>query len=338
MGQVLNGGTYTMDLDAHEMLSDLRAVLRAAAPHSDPTDVELAAFWLIQAELLGLPEFGIRMLARDLERLEGLDSASAPATPSGADDAPIGSVDATGVPGVVALASAVRRAARNVEAHGLAIVGIRGAGALGILGLAARALAARGAVALLAAQSPATVAPWGGQAAAIGTNPLAVGVPRADAPPLVVDYATSTLTLAAVREARGAGVSLPEGSAVDAAGEPTTDPAAAAALLPAGLVGSLTGLVVELLAGVAVGGRVTDPAAPSSRGAVLIAFDPARAGGADIAQGTAALDREWRGAGGHLPARFDALASNPADLPHAIRVSEETASWLRARTSEAPGT
>ncbi len=229
--------------------------------------------------------------------------------------------------------------ARNVTAHGLAIVGIRGAGGLGILGLAARSLAARGAVALIAAQSPATVAPWGGQAAAIGTNPLARrSSPVPMLPPLVVDYATSTLTLAAVREARGAGVSLPAGSAVDAAGEPTTDPGAAAALLPAGLVGSLTGLVVELLAGVAVGGRVTDPAALSSRGAVLIAFDPARAGGADIAQGTAALDREWRGAGGHLPARFDALASNPADLPDAIRVSEETASWLRARTTEAPGT
>lgn len=325
-----------MNLDTHETLSDLRAVLRSAAPLSDPADVQLAAFWLIQAELLGLPEFGIGMLARDLERLDRHEGAPAAEATPVADAAPIGSLDATGVPGVVALASAVRRASRSVEAHGLAIVGVRGAGALGILGLAAHSLASRGAVALLAAQSPATVAPWGGRAAAIGTNPLAIGVPRADRPPLVIDYATSTLTLAAVREARGAGAPLPEGSAVDESGAPTTDPTAVAALLPAGLVGSLTGLVVELLAGVAVGGRVTDPDAPISRGAVLIAFDPARAGGTDAAEATAALDREWRGAGGHLPARFDTLTADPAELPETIPVRDEAAAWLRGRASEAP--
>lgn len=317
-----------MNVDAQETLADIRHVLQPAAPDAHRDDVALAAFWLLQAELLGLPEFGIRMLARDLARLDG---ASGPHTPTADDGAAIGSVDASGVPGVVALATAVRRAAQGVAAHGLAIVGIRGAGALGILGLAARALASRGAVALIAAQSPAAVAPWGAHAAAIGTNPLAVGAPRADGPPLVVDYATSALTLAAVREAAAKGESLPAGAAIDAEGAPASDPAAVAALLPSGLVGSLTGLVVELLAGVAVGGRVTDPDLPSTRGAVVIAFDPARAGADDAAAAVSALDRDWRAAGGHLPARFDVLTAQASDLPAILDIPEDAVSWLRSR-------
>ncbi|MEU4015712.1 Ldh family oxidoreductase [Microbacterium sp. NPDC028030] len=321
-----------MNIDAEKAVAALRDLLRNAVPVAETDDVALAALWVLQAEMLGLPEFGIRMLRRDLDRLAGVDPAGS--TPSD-DDAAIGSVDATGVPGVVALATAVRRARRSVEAHGLAIIGIRGAGALGILGLAARSLAADGAVALLAAQSPASVAPWGAHTVAIGTNPLAVAVPRADAPPLVIDYATSALTLAAVREARASGARLPEGGAVDADGASTTDPDAVAALLPAGLVGSLTGLVVELLAGVAVGGRVTDPQLPSSRGALLIAFDPARAGGADTAAAASALDRDWRGAGGHLPARFDVLATDTADLPGSVDLGGDDVAWLRDTASGA---
>ncbi|PRA79207.1 lactate dehydrogenase [Microbacterium sp. MYb66] len=316
-----------MKVEAQETLAALRHALQAAAPEGERDDIALAAFWLLQAEVLGLPEFGIRMLRRDLERLtHGPDASST------TDEAvTISSIDATGVPGVVALASAVHRASRGVEAHGLALIGIRGVGALGILGLAARSLAAQGSVALIAAQSPASVAPWGARTAAIGTNPLAVGAPRTDAPPLVVDYATSALTLAAVREARESGRSLPDGTAVDAAGQITTDPASVAALLPTGLVGSLTGLVIELLAGVAVGGRVTDSETPTGRGAVIIAFDPARAGGTDAAAAASALDRDWRAAGGHLPARFDVLATDPAQLPASMDVDDDSVHWLRSR-------
>lgn len=323
MGEVLS-----MTLDTQQILAALRHALQSAVPEGDPEDIALAAFWLIQAELLGLPEFGIRMLVRDLERL---GDGPEPRSRGEVDDDAIGSVDATGVPGVVALACAVRRASQSIETHGLAIVGIRGAGALGILGLAARSLASRGSVALVAAQSPASVAPWGAHSAAIGTNPLAMGAPRAGSAPLVIDYATSSLTLAAVREAQGAGQSLPDGSAIDAAGKLTTDPASVAALLPTGLVGSLTGLVIELIAGVAVGGRVTDPGAQTSRGAIIIAFDPSRAGGSDAAAAAADLDRDWRGAGGHLPARFDVLATDTADLPSHLDLGIDADAWLRAR-------
>jgi LDH2 family malate/lactate/ureidoglycolate dehydrogenase len=273
------------------------------------------------------------MLARDLDRL-----GDAPAATTDVADAPaaIVGLDASGLPGVVALATAVRRAAEAVAESGIGVVGIRRVGALGILGLAARSLASRGLMAVVAAQSPAVVAPWGGQAAAVGTNPLAIAVPRTDRPPLVVDFATSALTLAAVREAAQRGEPLPAGGALDASGSATTDAAAVHTLLATGLVGSLTGLVVELLAGAGSGGRVAADATEPTRGAFLLAFDPARSGGADAARIAATVDEDWRRAGGHLPARFDALPDDASGLPGTIDLPEASVAWLRAHRTGTP--
>lgn len=313
-----------MNVSTQELVGALSVTLKDAAPRASDEDIALAALWLVQAELLDLPEFGIRMLARELARLDGVTAAAAAPV-----DGPVMSIDAHGTPGILALATAVGRARAQVASHGVAVVGIRGAGGTGILGLAARTLAAEGATALIAAQSGPFVAPWGATKPAIGTNPIAVAVPRADVAPLVVDYATSPLTVAAVREARAAGADLPDGVAVDAHGSPTVDAAALHAVLPAGLVGSLTGLLVEILAGVAVGGRESGPGA--TRGLVLIAFDPARAGGTDAAAGATRLADDWRTAGGHVPARFDALPLGAADLPADIEADPDGLTWLRTR-------
>jgi LDH2 family malate/lactate/ureidoglycolate dehydrogenase len=70
---------------------------------------------------------------------------------------------------------------------------------------------------------------------AVGTNPIAFGLPSADGP-VVFDMGTSAfmLTDAAYRERMGK--LLPEGVAIDSTGRPTRDPALArqAAILPFG--------------------------------------------------------------------------------------------------------
>lgn len=288
-------------------------------------DAELAASWLVDAERLGLPSFGVEMLLRDLERLpaSGNDTPSTESRPGA-----ISAFDAAGLPGPLALAAVVRTAEQAVAEHGVAIVGVRGVGALGVLGLAARSLALTGSVALLAAHAPAWVAPWGGTRAAIGTNPIAFAAPRnteTGGQPLVADFATSELTLAELRTRQAQSTPLPEGTALDASGDPTTDAQEAAAILPQGRLGSLTGLLVEVLAGAATGGRplATDASSPG-RGAIVLAFDPSRSGSSHIAEACADIAREWRDAGGHLPSRFDALADEglPDTLPLAADVAE----------------
>ena len=131
----------------------------------DQSDVQRAALWFVQAELLKLPAFGIQMLLRDLGRLDAMHEAVPASTPAVSPLA----IDAARFPGHVALACAVRLAAQAVRSQGAAIVGIRNVGALGVLGCAARSLAAEGAVAVVSANCMAFVAPWGGAAA---TGPI----------------------------------------------------------------------------------------------------------------------------------------------------------------------
>lgn len=272
-------------------------------------DYRTAAWWFIQAELLGLPDFGFAMAEREIQRLRGLDP-DLPARPAS------GLIDATYIPGHVALAAAVRRILAGRESAGVHAIALRNVGALGIMGSAARELALHGLVGLAVANSPPIVAPWGGAGPAIGTNPIAAAAPRAGGGAIVVDFATSSLTVAELRRGLSTGEPLPAPGGLDARGEPTSTASAVRALLPASLDGSLSGFVVELLTGVALG-RDWD----RGRSALLLALDPSYFGVNAAAQGEE-LARTWVEAGGHLPSRFDSLPSSLDGAPESLEVDE----------------
>ena len=109
---------------------------------------------------------------------------------------------------------------------------------------------------LVMCPSYATVAPTGGNKPLLGTNPFAFGWPRANGSPYVFDFATSVAARGEIELHRRAGKPLPEGWAIDAGGNPTTDPEAAlaGAMLPfGGHKGSAIGTMIELLAGIMIG-------------------------------------------------------------------------------------
>jgi len=78
----------------------------------------------------------------------------------------------------------------------------------------------------------AEVVPFGGKSATLGTNPHSWGFPTTDALgyPMVIDWATSVVAMGRVQQLAREGKTLPPGAAVDADGNPTTDPAAVKAL------------------------------------------------------------------------------------------------------------
>jgi LDH2 family malate/lactate/ureidoglycolate dehydrogenase len=82
----------------------------------------------------------------------------------------------------------------------------------------------------------AEVVPFGGKFPTLGTNPHSWGIPSTEANgfPIVMDWATSTVAMGRVQALKREGKSLPPGAAVDADGQPTTDPDRVAALLPFG--------------------------------------------------------------------------------------------------------
>ncbi len=154
------------------------------------------------------------------------------------------------------------------------------------------ALAEQGLVALAMTSSRSLVAPAGGTNALFGTNPMAFGWPRADAPPMVFDQAVSVMARGEVQIAARDGRPLPEGAALDAGGHPTTDAQAAVdgVLLPfGGHKGSSIGLMVELLAAGLLGEsfafqtseEFADDGGPGRGGELIIAMDPARFGDAE---------------------------------------------------------
>ena len=68
------------------------------------------------------------------------------------------------------------------------------------------------------------VAAHGGLAPVLGTNPLAFGAPRQNGESLMFDMATSALAGSTVREHMARSEPLPQGLAIDRAGNPITDP------------------------------------------------------------------------------------------------------------------
>lgn len=82
----------------------------------------------------------------------------------------------------------------------------------------------------------AEVVPFKGKYPTLGTNPHSWGLPTTEAIgfPIVIDWATSTIAMGRVEQLKREGKTLPPNAAVDANGQPTTDPHAVKALLPFG--------------------------------------------------------------------------------------------------------
>ena len=107
------------------------------------------------------------------------------------------------------------------------------------------------------------VVPFGGKTPTMGTNPHSWAFPTQDAVgfPIVIDWATSTVAMGRVQQFAREGKELGPSWAVDAEGNPTTDPNKAVALLPFGAhKGYGLGLIDELYAAFIGGGL------PSIRG------------------------------------------------------------------------
>lgn len=155
-------------------------------------------------------------------------------------------------------------------------------------------LAEDGLVAIACTAANAFVAPAGGTKPLYGTNPMAFAWPRADQPPLVFDQASSVSARGEIQLHLRDGKPLPEGWAIDADGEPTTDPEAAlkgAQLTFGGYKGASIALMIELLAGAMIGDlfsfesseRDTQKTGAPFGGEFLLAIDPARFGNGSLA-------------------------------------------------------
>ncbi len=119
-------------------------------------------------------------------------------------------------------------------------------------------IAARGQLGMTVTNARPNVAPFGGRARRLGTDPIAFAIPRdGGRPPIVVDFATSVRAEGKVRVARAAGRTVPPGTLIDAEGRPSVKPEDyydGGALLPAeGHKGYALAVAIEALGGILSG-------------------------------------------------------------------------------------
>nr|WP_210240236.1 Ldh family oxidoreductase [Amaricoccus solimangrovi] len=233
--------------------------------------------------------------------------------------------------------------AERARALGIAALVVNDCGHLSALWPEVELMTAQGLACLAMCPSYSTVAPAGGTAPLLGTNPFAFGWPRPGGDPYVFDIATSVAARGEIELHRLAGKNLPEGWALDPEGRPTTDPsqALAGAMLPfGGHKGSALGTMIELLGAVLIGDltsrdcldRIRTTTLSPIHGELLIAFAPevfAKGRPGDPFARAEVLFEAIVGQGARLPSqrRFTARARSAAE---GIRLSAAEVAKLDA--------
>jgi (2R)-3-sulfolactate dehydrogenase (NADP+) len=125
------------------------------------------------------------------------------------------------------------------------------------LGYFTEQIAEAGLVGIGFTNASAVVSPPGGNKAVLGTNPIAMAIPAQNGGVLFqFDQSTSAVALGKITMAKEAGTQIPLGWAVDASGDPTTDPVEAlkgSLVSTGGYKGYGFGLMAEVLAAAITG-------------------------------------------------------------------------------------
>lgn len=140
--------------------------------------------------------------------------------------------------------------------NGVASLAVANAHTCTSLGYFTEQISSAGLAAIGFTNASPIVAPPGGNKAVIGTNPISMSVPGADAPLMHFDFSTSAVALGKITMAKASGEKIPLGCAVDATGQPTTDPEEAlkgSLVSTGGYKGWGFGLMVEVLAAALTG-------------------------------------------------------------------------------------
>ncbi len=229
-------------------------------------DARRGADVLIYADLAGIESHGIAHLATHRAYVPGLKSGEVQAVASITvmRESPVSAAwDSGAGMGVVVAPRAMEACIAKAEAAGIGMVTVANGRHFGAAGYYARMAAERGLIGMAMCNAGPRGVAAGGIEAVLGTNPIAVGVPSSSGEPFLLDMATTAVAAGKLEIARRVGKSIPEGWAIDADGNNSTDPHVTergGSLLPLGshletssYKGSGLGMAVEMFAGLLSG-------------------------------------------------------------------------------------
>jgi LDH2 family malate/lactate/ureidoglycolate dehydrogenase len=298
-------------------------------------DAEKVAALMVEADLTGADAHGVFRLPQYIRRMKAGAVNPRAAIRVEKTAAATATVDGDNGLGHLVMARATETAIELARASGIGWVGVRRSNHAGTAGIYAAMPVEHGMVGLYSVVASANhMAPWGGVEMLLGTNPLGVGIPAGEEPPLVLDFATTVVSYGTVKAYAMEGRTMPEGWMVErASGAAMTDPGRSVdgMLLPiGGYKGAGLALVLGLLSGplnrAAFGRDVidfnADDTSETNTGHFIMALDVARF--LPLADFKAEMDRHLRDlrASARLPG-VDAIRL-PGDRRHAVRADRIT--------------
>jgi LDH2 family malate/lactate/ureidoglycolate dehydrogenase len=275
-------------VDRAALLRFVAACFRSAGVVA--ADARLTADVLVLADARGHPSHGVSRLRQYLRLVDSGSVSGRPAVRVLDRRTALERWDADHALGPAVAHRAMGWAIRRARRTGIAAVVVKEAGHFGIAGAYVLRAMDAGMCAIAVCNGTPIIPPTGARAPALGTNPLAVGVPDGEGRGFLLDMATSVVAGGKVEVAARRGLPIPPGWALDAEGRPTTDATAALAgmMLPLGGPAETSGYkgyglaaAIDLLTGVLGGGAsassvagMWDTGHPSTIGQLLVAVDP----------------------------------------------------------------
>lgn len=251
-------------------------------------DARVIAELMVRADLNGADGHGVFRLPQYIRRIKGGAVNVKPDIRVEREAPGMALVDGDNGMGHLVMRFAADKAIEKARTAGVAWVGVKRSNHAGPASLYASMPVAHDMIGLYLAVGNANhLAAWGGLDMLLSTNPIAVGVPAGDEPPIVLDMATTVAAYGKVKTAAQRGETMPEGWMIDRQGRPLTDPkrASEGLLLPiGGYKGYGLALVFGLLAGTLNGAAMgrdvvdfnNDDTTPTNTGHVIVAINIAK--------------------------------------------------------------
>jgi LDH2 family malate/lactate/ureidoglycolate dehydrogenase len=245
-------------IDHKEVQDFCTELLRAGGmPGADAT---LVAKLLVKAELRGYAGHGVTRVAQYLQFIENktYDLSAMPEVEREGKVTAV--VDGKHYIGQVAATLAMQIAIRKAKEHGAGIVCLRRAGHTGRLADYMEMATDEGLIGMGAVSvGSATTTLYGGMKPIAGTNPMAFGIPTRNGKPIILDFATASMSMGEIQKRVAKNEAIPDGTLLDGNGKPTNDfksfrgPPRGVFLPFGGYKGSGIALITEMLGGLLSG-------------------------------------------------------------------------------------
>jgi hydroxycarboxylate dehydrogenase B len=296
---------------------------------------------LVGANLAGHDSHGVLRLPRYVDWVRDGDIVINQTIDRIVDTPVIGVVDGRFGFGQTVAPAAVAIGIEKAKVAGLSAISLRNAGHIGRVGEWAEMAAAAGLVSIhfVNVAGSVLVAPFGGIERRLSTAPFCVAIPRADAPPVVLDFATSLVAEGKVALASHGGKPLPEGALIGPDGLVSNDPATLYGpigsdgprnpKLGRGAIrafgehkGSGLALICELLGGSLTGTGATEPGRRFANGMFSLYVDPERVDPSHFFDGDAARYIAWFARAKTIPGHTILTPGEPERVCRAKRWEE----------------